>query len=88
MKLTPEEHAALGRKILKNLDWMIAESGQLIEDKLSWNDANPNERPFDVEANRILLAQLRKDRELFLEGRGHEIDTSIAVGIAESEEVE
>jgi hypothetical protein len=86
--MTPEQHAALGRKIHRNLNGMIAELEQLIEDKLSWNDANQQERPFDVEANRVLLAQLRKDRELFLEGRSHEIDPSVGLMLAESEDVE
>lgn len=84
--MTPEQHAALGLKIRQNLDRMVDEVGQLIQDKLSWNDANPNERPFDVEANRVLLAQLRKDRELFLQGRAREIDSSVAVELSESED--
>lgn len=84
--MTPEERRALGSRICGNLNRMIGELVSLIDDKLSWNDANPKERPFDVEANRVLLAQLRKDRELFRQGRGHEIDTSEAVRLSEAQE--
>lgn len=72
--MTPDEHQALGRRIAARYDKMIAEAEQLIRDCDAWNAANPQHPPFDVEADRIYLAELRKCQELFREGRSHEID--------------
>jgi hypothetical protein len=72
--MTPDEHQALGRRIAARYDKMIADAEQLIRDCDAWNGANPQHPPFDVEADRIYLAELRKCREMFLSGRSREID--------------
>lgn len=72
--MTPEEHQALGRRIVARYDRMIANAEQLIRDVDGWNAANPQHPPFDVEADRIYLAELRKCREMFRQGRSREIN--------------
>ena len=80
--MTPDERAELGRKIISDLNRMIEEGEQNIRDTEYWNRINPQHPPFDVESDRLLVSQLRRDRELFLQGRSLEIDSSKSVRFA------
>lgn len=58
------------RELLNRLDRIIAEIEQLIRDAEYWNGLPHNQQhaPIDVEADRVLLAEVRKRRRILMEG--------------------
>jgi hypothetical protein len=53
----------LRKRMLNNIDRMIAKVSQIVRDANYWNELHPNERPMDTERDRALLANLRGQRQ-------------------------
>ena len=47
---------------------LVQEVEQMIIDAESWNENHPNEKPMDIEGERVLLPYLREHRDCLIRG--------------------
>jgi len=71
--LTPDQ-ARLKALMLRRVRGVIASAQQMIHDVNYWNSTHPEDKPLDIELDRVVLYRFRKIEAMLERNNGEDLD--------------